>query len=144
MTVYEIINPSDAVTVEAVSDDVAAAAALLIAQGGYGVRRCDNGETVLPILLCANAEQTKPWAELLDRVLRDQPREVADCLASCLYGHADDRAAFTDLVAGKTEAEVASARAKWNDRKRSSMSNIGKACAQLAMRMRSRMAEAVS
>lgn len=139
MTFYEIINPSDATIVSAKDPIVAAIAILLLGNGKYGARSEDDGMDVLPILAFQGPAVLKDW--LKSKGIEDLPtwidahrHELADVFDSIFYGSASEYAALDKALAGLPD--VTTRRAKYNDRRRTSMNNIGAQCQEMAAHLR--------
>ncbi|KKL99340.1 hypothetical protein LCGC14_1815420 [marine sediment metagenome] len=118
--IYDIINPSDAVTLEADDVVVAQAACLLLGEGQYALTNSE-GEEVLP--LCVFGGQFEKWAKeqnfnLVD-ILKNHRAEVTTCLRSVMCCSISDRAAIVAAVGDDPEAL-----ARYNDTKRSSLNDI--------------------
>lgn len=135
MKLYEVINPSDAVTFEAESDDVAAIAVLFLGRGKYGCTD-EQGSDVLPLLLFGS----DGWIEKFcaDRKLADlsdflsaNAEALAKALESTSVCSLANRKA---LVAAVGPDPVALER--WNEAKRSSLNNICAAARKLAAAFR--------
>ena len=56
MPYYEIVNPSDACTIEAPDDNTAAIAVILLGEGKYGCEK-ENGESINTLLMFSFKEQ---------------------------------------------------------------------------------------
>jgi hypothetical protein len=137
MTHYEIINPSDKVLVTAADDMIAAVAVLVLGRGRYGLRR-DNGDLVLPVFLLGGADEwiaEKGIADL-EAYLKEHAAELAAVFESVFYGGVRDLKALEAALEGASPEAAARGRAKYNDTKRSSLNNIGAACAEYAARLR--------
>jgi hypothetical protein len=138
--IYEIINPSDACTVEADDDMVAAAAILLLGDGMYGARR-EGNEDVLPIFVLGGAKALDAWLEgqgvkSISDFMRGKKQEIAACLDSLVYGKENTRKAFLYDTKDMLEEMREAALAKHNDKERSSLNNIGENAKKLAAWLR--------
>lgn len=142
--IYEIINPSDPVTIEADDDKVAAAAVFFLGEGAYGVRSAD-GRNVLPVLAFAGERAAVEWLEehgIVENFVSSMRLPIALALQSAIVCRAADR---VDLIAsvkaggGDTDAALAA----WNETKRTSMNDICGRAHSLARVMRRNGAEAV-
>jgi hypothetical protein len=142
---YEIVNPSDPVTFEAPSDEVAAAAVLSLGEGFYGCQGEDD-RRVLPILAFFSGA-FEPWAKenpSVMAVLSAEPgSEAALAVAAALESTAvcslENRAALVAAV-GRDPGAVD----RWNEARRSSLNNICRAARKLAGRIRAAKPEAAS
>lgn len=143
---YEIINPSDACCIEAPSDLIAGLAIMLISEGRYGLRR-DDDETTLPILAFGGDAPIVAWLkengieglEAMGAFVSENTEAIARTLESIFYGSMSQAKALDDALAGLPDA--LERRAKFNDGKRSSMSDIGKACLSYAAALRRKHAK---
>jgi len=89
MNLYEIVNPSDAVTFHAENDAVARAAVLVLGNGAYGLHDVTSGDRDVPcLLLLASKDVTEQlfveWfgAGSLGAFLDEHWSEVTAALAS--------------------------------------------------------------
>lgn len=125
---YDIINPSDTVTLEADDVTVAQAACLLLGEGRYGLTNAE-GEEVLP--LCLFEGQFEEWSKGqnfdLENILKNRREEVAVCLRSAMCCSMNDRIAIVAAVGDDPEAL-----ARYNDAKRSSLNDICELAVSLA------------
>ena len=135
--IYEIINPSDKITLEADALDVARAACLALGKGHYGLTEA-AGPRVLPIFLLGGYDD---WAREnnfdLGAVLAENGPEVAAALESCAVISAGQRAALVAATNGDPAAL-----GRWNEQRRSSMNDICGCAKQLAAALRARASEA--
>lgn len=126
--IYDIINPSDPVTIEADDLAVAQAACLLLGEGRYGLTNTE-GKEVLP--LCVFAGQYEEWAKGqnfdLKDILENRREQVVACLRSAMCCDISDRTAIVAAVGTDPEAL-----ARYNDAKRSSLNDICGRAAALA------------
>ena len=129
--VCEIINPSDHYTM-VVTDRAAAVAICILGEGRYSLK-APNGESVVPLFLLGGHDEWmketfgKDFGELLEATDKNL---VAEHLESVVIGDREDYE--RSLSAIDDPAKRKKFIADWNDRKRSSMNNIGKRAAQLA------------
>lgn len=147
MPIYEIINPSDACTIEAPDDKTAVATVALLGEGAYGARRCDNGACILSVGLFGfpgeiidhfgpglpdeSAKNLAAWVE-------ENKNVVAAAFESFCYGDDSERAFLVEAMAqAKDPAKV---KAAHEDRRRSSLNNIGKRAASYAAHLRAKAA----
>lgn len=137
---FEIINPSDKVTIEADSATVAGVAGIYLGQGQIGLEN-EQGETTLPIMAFSGEEALNGWLkqvgiEDLKSWVIEHKDEVAVCLESVVYGSFAERREFLATVEGKDEVEYMKALYDWNDKQRSSLNDYHKACFSLAKAVR--------
>jgi hypothetical protein len=136
----EIINPSDAYTIEG-EWPVICTATLLLGEGHYPLQEV-GGDREMPIFLFGGKEAADEWmqsefgktvAEMLDETKDRLP----DALDSVLIGSASDRAIFNDAMSKiGDEAKRKEFADAWHDRKRTSMNDIGARAKSLAQRIR--------
>ena len=159
MPIYEIINPSDACTIEAPDDRTAIAAVAILSEGAYGVRELPGNREVCGISLFGGlAEEmvdaflpawkaggfpkgndvTKATIEAMMSWVGEHRTAVTDALDSFCYGDADERAFLAESMA--QAADPAKVKAAHENRRRSSLNNIGKRAAQLAAHFRAKAA----
>lgn len=122
--IYEIINPSDAVTIEADDEMVACVATLLIGEGKMGLMRYPDGESVLPLFMFDGFEEWQQAHGLdLASFLVERRGEIADCLASAVCCQASERAAVVKAIEA-AGGDIQEALRVYNDEKRSSLNDI--------------------
>jgi hypothetical protein len=146
---YEIINPSDAYTLE--TDDFASAclAIIYLGEGMYGLTSEDRSKDMPPFVF-AKEDQIMDWLKDNAGVTEKDIGEafgarlagMADVFGSVVIGSFSAREQFVAAVEAiddpaKRETFVA----KWNDKKRSSMNNIGARCKKLATAFRDKANE---
>lgn len=146
--IYEIINPSDAVTIEAQDSVLASIAIIVLGNGQYGLYD-EDGRTVLGIFALSKPEKLIEWLRdngvedaKMDEFYAKNGEEIAAILESVVYGKIEDRKAITALTESMTKSDRLKALAKYNDSKRSSMNNIGSAASELAKGFRKKAQEA--
>jgi len=133
----EIINPSDKVTLEADEPMVACVCTLLLSRGQFGLAN-EKGETILPLLLFGGGKEwlKENQIEDLDDYIDNHMPEMIKVLESVLYGGFDTRELFTKAIANMTPEQAMEYRKEWNEKKRSSMTNIGNAYLSYAEKLR--------
>jgi hypothetical protein len=134
--ILEIQNPSDEVTIETDDIVVAGVAMLLVGRGQYGLEN-EEGETVFPIMLFGGVDK---WLEDngikdLHEYLQTNKDKLVKVLKSCVYGRIGSRQLFESAISKMTLTDALKYREEWNDKKRSSMNNIGKNCLYYAEKM---------
>jgi hypothetical protein len=146
---YAIVNPSDAYTMTASSDLVAAVATLLVGEGAYMLKPLNGAgiedrQNLVPLLIFGGDEAFHEWcgkqgiADLGQWAL-DHAEEVASALESVLIGSQSERVKMEKVLACiSDEKERAKARATYHDERRSSLNDIGRVAQSLAKRIRSR------
>jgi hypothetical protein len=141
--IYELVNPSDAVTFEVVpdmTDNVVLMAVVVAALSPLYAAQDESGKTVVPMFACEDfdkwmADHGVPGVKAY---LDAHILEVATVMESCLYGTIADRQIFDSAVAKMNEVQAVQFRNEWNDKKRSSLNDIGAACVRYAKQLRSR------
>ena len=96
--IYELINPSDPITLEADSDNVAIIAAILIGHGQYGLTN-NEGKDVMPIFLFAGWDELEKWLDeekyQHGKDFVDEHRaEIVACLRSTMVASLHERRAL--------------------------------------------------
>lgn len=142
---FKIVNPSDPYTIEAPSLDVAAMTSILLGQGQYQLRSLDGGENV-PFFSFGGGDEwcqehfEESMMEMSNRVMDTKLGEVADCLDSVLYGCEKDRVDFRESTKDMDHATFEAHRLIEQDRKRSSMNDIGERAYRMAAKLRQSIA----
>ena len=133
MPIYQIINPSDACTIEAPSDKHAAAAGLALGNGAYGVVEVETGRTVLSIGLFGLPEElvkhfgptdVKECINAMADWMASTAAEQVQVFESFIYGPPSEREAYAAGVAESGDA--AKFKEQHRDLKRTSMTDIGR------------------
>ena len=146
--IYEILNPSDAVTIEAEDSLLASVVVIILGEGAYGLYDEDD-RAVVPIFRFSDPEKLIRWlsdngitAEKMDEFYAKNGEEMATILESVVYGKISDRKAILGLTDSMTKADKIKALAKYNDSKRSSANDISAAAHALAKVFRQKAAAA--
>ena len=146
--IYEIINPSDAVTIEAEDSLLASVAVIILGEGAYGLYDEDD-RAVLPIFRFSDPEKLIRWLsdngitpDKMDEFYARNGEELATIMESAVYGKIADRKAILAMTDGMTKADKIKALSKYNDSKRSSLNDIGASCLALAKIFREKAAAA--
>lgn len=139
---YEVINPSDAVTFRAASDAVAFYCVVVLGRGKAGCRRRDGQD--LPTLmlfmppdqveqhLCANLGGLSP-----SDFLAQNREEIAAAFESFAYGRFSERDTYDAAIEAITDPEKLRAfKAKHEDRQRTSMNQWVQAAWNVAKAVR--------
>lgn len=126
--IYEIVNPSDKMTIEAEDERVAQAATLLLGEGRVGLRN-GAGETVLPLFLFGGADEwcRSHFPEGLSSFIGAHRAALAKCLLSLIYVSVEARGAVIAELGSDVEA-----RTRYNDERRTSLTNYWAAASALA------------
>jgi hypothetical protein len=127
--VFEIVNPSDMVTIAGDDILVVNIAVLLLGRGQY-VPKLENGETTMPFLMFGG---TGAWLKEngiddFSGWLDNHGKELADVFDSCFYGGFGDRKAYELAISKMTPESAAEYKMEIAEQLRSSMNNIGKSC----------------
>lgn len=124
--ICEIINPSDAYTIDATDKAAACAATLILGCGKYGLRG-EQGEDVMGIFLFGGHDEfwKKEFGGTVAEYLTAHKPEVRRALESVVIGTFSDRRFFFETIEALTQDQRQKWVEKWNDRKRSSMNDIG-------------------
>ena len=126
--IYELVNPSDAVTIEAPSDFVAGLVGVLLGEGKYGVRR-EDGESACPLFIFNAEAKFAQWlgehghAHLADALETHLPDVIAG-LRSVVYGTLRARGGIVAAVQA-SGGDMKAALAAFNDSQRTSLNDIG-------------------
>lgn len=128
MTLYELINPSDAHTFYAESDEVAHLTASLIS-GMYFAKRCDGAEIA-------------PYPADPHVILDSRLPAIANALETMVVGTSDvgSRGVYESELAKQSPDSRDRWLAEWEDRKRSSLNRIQRYATNLAAKIRARAA----
>jgi hypothetical protein len=144
---YEIVNPSDACTLEAEDSLLASVVVIILSEGAYGLYDEDD-RTVLPIFRFSKPESLLKWlhengidSNKMDEFYAKNGEEMAKILESIVYGKIADRKSIVALTEKMSPADRLDALAKWNDSKRSSMNDIAKGARELAKVFRTKAQE---
>jgi hypothetical protein len=127
---YEIINPSDAYTMEADDFKIAAVANLIIGEGQYGLEPVGGEGPGMPVLFLGGAEE---WLDKnvcpvneFGAFINAHREEIARALDSVIIGRPNERKLyFAGLEMAGTPEKKKAWRDKWHDEKRSSLNDIG-------------------
>lgn len=145
--IYEIVNPSDPVTIEASDSVLAAVAVILLSNGDYGLYDEDE-RAVIPIFRLSEPERLIKWlhdngvdSNKIDEFYAKNGEELATILESVVYGKREDRAAILALTEKMSAKDRLEALAKWNESKRTSMNDIDEQARQLGKALRKRAKE---
>jgi hypothetical protein len=149
-TVYKVVNPSDAYTIEASDLEVAAVACILLGRGQYALEPLEGELKEVPFFMFGKADE---WfgehfgadvKTTLDRVMGARSAELADCLDSCLIGNLAARREYEralELIESPENREKF--RRERHDKRRGSMNDIGGRAYEMARRLRENAANPV-
>lgn len=148
--IYEVVNPSDAVSIEADDSVVASAATILVGTGKYFLSAADGSKVDMPMMLFAKDPSAllQSWCEQVgfkdfDALMGKHIEAVATCLESSLVGDVSDRAGLLEVFEKVGDkGSIAEAMDAWNDKKRSSMNDICGRARSIARGLRKTIAEA--
>lgn len=133
---YEIINPSDKIVIEAFDDKLAAVAVLALGQGDYGLYT-EDGTLVVPIFRLSNETALFRWLDArglpstnMDAFYAEHRFALADILESMTYGDFANFKEFAAEIEGMTSEARLDKRTSSNEARRTSATNIfANACA---------------
>lgn len=139
--IYELINPSDMMTIESEDPRVAQVVCMLLGRGKLGLDP-EEGEIDMPMFAffgAAGDEALEAWLEKEQigdptRFVDENREAVCVCLETIVYGSIEDRRSILETV-GREGLAV------WNDRHRSSMNDFATYGVSLAMALRGRVRE---
>lgn len=124
--IYEVVNMHDPVTIETDNEMVAMLAVLSLGEGAYGLQD-ETGRSVVPVLLFASPQQTKDWLDStginIGQMGNQYAAEIAECLRTALVCKPGERAKIMAKL-GEDSGDIRTAMATWNDKKRSSMTDL--------------------
>lgn len=138
MKTYEIINPSDAVTITAENEAHACAAVLLLSEGAFGLKR-EDGESVLPMFMFGG--DPDKWFQENHKIsfgdILKQTNDIAAVLETAATCSLSKRRMYDLALAAITEDDRRKAFiTDWDDQNRSSMNAIATKAHRLAARLR--------
>lgn len=120
---YELVNPSDAITFRATIIEAAIIADRML-DAMYFVKDADTGEQ--PRVADLKADYDAIWADA------DKIASYSAAYASFLVGTRSERELFEDAISRMTDDEAASYRKKYHDRRCTSFNDICEACWEVA------------
>lgn len=153
--IYDIVNPSDGYTIEALDLEIAAVACMLLGQGQYAFKPLDDSgdeteEQDVPLFLFGGVDEWcqeqfgKDVSALMDHVMESRVEELATCFDSCLIGGLAERREYESAMRLIESAENRERfRAERHDRRRSSLNDIGGRAYQMAKNLRGKKAEPI-
>lgn len=137
MKLWDLINPSDAVTFKAPDLQIALFVTVAISNGQYGAQEITDNEhegLKVPLFLFGGVEAINEfcqenwnldWEQVEATVIADRSDELCTAFDSFIYGNLGDRKLIEELLAALPDDEARKARlAEWNEERRSSMNNI--------------------
>lgn len=133
--IVELINPSDAITFEMDDVKVAGVAILILGRGAYGLSDADGD--IVPIMLFGSSEAwLKKEGINLEKFIHENCLPMAKFLETVCYGSIDQREAVDVACSRMTPRKSEEHRRWWNDKRRSSLNDVGKGALALAKRFR--------
>ncbi len=137
LMIYEVVNPSDAITFKTDYEKVAVATVILLGEGQYGLRR-EDGKKDYPFLLFVKGqeqinEHLKPYFNSVHEMFeytKVHAKQIAEAFDSVVTADESWHIEYEKtLELLSDEAERQRYKDEFNDRHRSSLNNIY-ACAQ--------------
>lgn len=128
---YTLVNPSDAICFETDNESALMAGVLMSTGSGMiSLNRVPESKGRLPMIAFMSKEQLSEWEQEcfggpLGDYIAGHKAEIAAALGSFLYGSPGERKLFAEAV--KNEPDPIAFKSKWNDDRRTSMSDYGKA-----------------
>jgi len=120
--IYELINPSDKIEFEAESDMVAAVIGIILGRGSYGVKRLEDGMTIMHVYLFGDVEEgfLGAYAVSIETALETKRAEIITALETVICG---SRVEYANRLneSGLSDRDFFD---KWQDIHRSSMNDI--------------------
>lgn len=137
--IFSIVNPSDPYTMDADNLMIAACAIALLGHGSFGLRQIDGeGDAVVPPFPFGGHETffikkfDRTFEQTLEYVDTNHLLGLVSALGSVLIGDLDDRRAAMQAMRDLPEKERQAWLLKWHDKKRSSVTDIGRAAWQIS------------
>jgi hypothetical protein len=98
--IYDIINPSDAITIEAEDERVAQAATILLGNGKLGLVD-EADKSCVPMFM--GQEEFDKWCDdvgigIFEKFVTRHLHEVLECLSTLVYGDVSERKAILERV----------------------------------------------
>ena len=147
MSLWEIINPSDPVTIRAESLETVAVAAMALGHGMYAVEEIDGEGRKVPFFMMGGHEEwcQEQFGKSTEQVVADVDRQaLADVLDSAVCGSVSNRLGYDKVASKLSGQELLDWREEYHDREVSSLNNICKAAWALADHLRAELAAADS
>lgn len=126
--IYDVINPSDPVTIEADTPLVAGLAVLALGHGKFAAVD-EDGSTAIPLMLFGGMAAVNEWLAAvgyegeLSAALAEHRAAIAACLRTAMVASISERRGLTAALAAGG-GDTAAALAAFNEDRRSSMNNI--------------------
>lgn len=120
---YEVVNPSDAITFRATLVE-AACIAVRLSPGWMFVEDAETGEA--PKIENLEAEYDAIWKDA------GKLASYADAYRSFMVGSRTERELVEDAVALMSEEQAKAYRSKWHDKRRTSMNDLCRQCWETA------------
>lgn len=131
--IYEIINPSDAVCLSSDNSAMAGIAVMMMSQW-YGLNDAD-GKEVLPIF-AGEKWLTEQGITDVNNYIKVNAVKLAEIFESVFYGKPRDKEMFDKALEKMTPENAEAYKKEWNDKRRSSMTNIEECCLNNAKALR--------
>lgn len=140
MTIYEIINPSDAYTLAAEERAVACAAVLILGAGAYGLDSPDGSPASgCPIFILGGGVEwfAREFGTQLGAFINARRTDIASALDTVLIGGRSSRSTYEKgLSLIEDEGRRQEWREHWHDERRTSINDIGARAWATAKRLR--------
>ena len=126
--IYEIVNPSDMVTIDAPNRLLATLAVVILGNGKYGGTCLDDDveDMDVPLFLFGGCEEfmQEQFKSTLDEAFAANKKEVGAVLNTALLGDKKDRASYNKGIELIPKDKQKEWRDHWHDDRRSSMNDI--------------------
>ena len=118
---YELINPRDAITFYAEDDAIAQVAAILVGSGICGIQdAADPERTLPPTMFLFGKELTPQELEQIRTTIITRPDAILFALQTFAVAEPGEREIYDEYTTNGTNEERV---AKWDDKKRTSLTN---------------------
>lgn len=133
----EIVNPSDAYTIDGTDTQAACAAILILGEGKYGLLNSD-GDRVMSVFLFGGHEEfcQQMFGGTIDNYIDGHKADIAAALDTVRIGSIGDREELEEALEAMAPSKRAAFLEKRNDNRRTSMNDIGSRAAKYAKLLR--------
>jgi len=133
--IHEIINPSDAYTIECENMELLTAAIFILGEGAYGTSSLETNYQV-PMTIFGSENGVDFFKKTFDldlhEYVKNHKKEIASCLSTICLGKIEDRNIYFSNLEKLDGIEKEKYIEKWYDEKQSSMNQIGQRALKLA------------